>query len=180
MNVNKNVRPDLLDPIVEKKIMKVLNPPVEDYWAPAKTGLRGFYHNYIRPNVWLLVFIVIIILILYYRYRKVKADREKEQYEDLKTYNSHHVGGTNTLFGDYKQAAKKYSSPKYNRSKYNTNHKSKEYTDFLVDLYNANKEKLREPLQIQPQIQPRIQSQPQLAYPMYPYQGGTLISQGSR
>ena len=46
MNNNKYPKPNLLDPIMCEKIIKTLNPPPEDYWAPTKNSFQSFYQNF--------------------------------------------------------------------------------------------------------------------------------------
>jgi len=83
MNNNKHLKPNLLDPIVEKKIMKTLNPPKEDYWAPTKNGFKSVYDKFIRPNIGLVIFIIIIIFFLIYRFRSIKKKREITEVENI-------------------------------------------------------------------------------------------------
>ena len=46
MNANKKIKPNLLDPIIEKKIVKTLNPQEEDYWGPTKNVFQHFYQKH--------------------------------------------------------------------------------------------------------------------------------------
>lgn len=83
MNNVKQIKPNLVDPLLEKKIIKTLNPPKDNYWAPAKNGLYDFFHNWIRPNIWLVVIIIVLVLFLIYRYRIIKREREIKQLQEL-------------------------------------------------------------------------------------------------
>lgn len=164
MDITKHLKPNLVDPNIEESIIKKLKPPVEDYWAPTKSGLHKFYHNFIRPNIYLIIFIIIVLLLLYYRYRRVKADKEKEKLEDTdREFDKSINNDTNSK--------KNYHRQKNSKTSNSSKKQSIDDTELLLQLYNLNKENLREP--------PITKSN--FAYPMYPYhKGGTLISPGSR
>jgi hypothetical protein len=153
MNNYKHLKPNLLDPIIKKKIIKTLKLPVNDYWAPVKSGLKSFIENYIKPNIGLVVFIILIIIFLIYRYRTIKEEKKN-------TY------GTNAPPENKKQLHSDTNG-----------HETNEYTDLLLQLYNSQKENLREP----PIKQNRHIATTKFAYPMYPYaQGGTLAPSNGR
>lgn len=159
MNNNKRLKPNLLDPIIGQKIIKTLNPPVEDYWAPTKNNFVSFYHNYIKQNTSLIIMIVIIILFLIYRYRITKKERESLELEQ------NYLSTENTL--PPRQAQKTIPKEELN-----------EYTNMLLNFYNQQKETLREPSIETKQIQKGTGVK--LAYPMYPYSKGSLAPSGSR
>ena len=70
--------PNLVNPMVRKKIMDILAPPKEDYWEPTRNTLKIFFYKYIMPNIfWVFVFIIICIF-LYYRYRDTQKKKQKE------------------------------------------------------------------------------------------------------
>lgn len=154
MNNNKHLKPNLLDPIVEKKIIKTLKPIQPDYWAPAKNSARSFVDNFIKPNIPLLLFIMVIIIFLIYRYRITKKKREIEN--------------TSILYGNGYQPKKEINDT----------------TNTLIQLYNQQKDFLREPpindIDIKRMTPVRVDT-PKLAYPMYPYgKNGTLLPANSR
>lgn len=76
MNINKRLKPNLIDPIMEQKIIKTLKPP--DYWAPTKNVFNEFYKDYIRPNMVLIIIIIFICMLLFYRYWTIKNERINE------------------------------------------------------------------------------------------------------
>lgn len=163
MNTNKRLKPNLLDPIIEKKIIKTLKPPKEDYWAPTKNTFQSFYQNYIKPNIALVVLIILFIIFLLYRYRTIKKNREQKE-----TTNNNTNCNTNECY-------------KYVEKTKEPDPKVKEYAEALVSVYNQQKEALREPKI--GNFSSRMESapkQPKLAYPMYPYKGGSLIPNASR
>ena len=126
MNIRKYIRPNLLDPMLERRIIKTLNPAKPDYWAPTKNVAKNFFQNFVKQNIWLIIFIVIIILFLIYRYRVIKKNRE------LIVTNQPDI-------------------------------KSNNYSTMIMEAYNIQKERLREP---------KIEQNPpnnNFAYPMYPY-----------
>lgn len=118
--MNKQVKPNLVDPMLQKKIFKTLNPPVEDYWAPTKNSFQNFYKNFIRPNIFLIIFIIVLALLLYYRYRVVKTEREQRELQ--KVYDNNH-----------------------NDKNINAEDLVEKYQDVLLYLYNQQKETMREP-----------------------------------
>ncbi len=120
MNIKKNFRPNLIDPILEKRIIKTLNPPKPDYWAPTKNVANGFYQTYVKQNFGLIIFVVIIILFLIYRYRIIKKNRE---YNDWQKYYGYNV------------STEKIDPPK----------KNIEYSKIAIEAYNMQKEMMREP-----------------------------------
>lgn len=153
MNTNKRLKPNLLDPAIPQKIIKTLNPPKPDYWAPTKSTFQNIYQNYIRPNFGLIIVIIIICLLLLYRYRVIKGDRENKQ--ELKI----------------EQPKVIVSNPQID-----------EYTNTIINAYNQQKEILREPPIKYVKNQKLNQNVgPKFAYPMYPYgAGGSLIPNASR
>lgn len=89
MNEVKRIKPNLLDPVLQKKIINKLKPPVVDYWGPAKSGIRIFYEKYIKPNIGLFLFLLVIIFFFIYRYRSVKKERERKELENIIQTHSH-------------------------------------------------------------------------------------------
>ncbi|AGF85213.1 membrane protein [Moumouvirus goulette] len=142
--MNKQIKPNLVDPMLQKKIFKTLNPPVEDYWAPTKNSFQNFYKNFIRPNIFLIIFIIILALLLYYRYRVVKTEREERELQ--KIYNGNNNNGKDNKNIEVDDLVEKYQ-------------------DVLLYLYNQQKENMREP-KIKKQNLPE-----KFAYPVYPYKG---------
>jgi hypothetical protein len=163
MNNNKRLKPNLLDPIIEKKIIKTLKPPQEDYWAPTKSSFQSFYKNYIRSNMMLVIFIIIIIMFLIYRYRVTKRERETKQLEKIYE-NMYHT--ERSVIPEKQQAIQ---LPKNDVN---------EYTNLLLALYNQQKENLREPniKKFNDRMNPALNNGPKFAYPMYPYaEGGSFV-----
>ena len=83
----KQVKPKLLDSNFHKKIVDTLNPPKDDYWAPAKNSFNKIFNSYIKPNITIIVVIFLFLVFLLYRYRQIKLHKERiyiEQY--LKNY----------------------------------------------------------------------------------------------
>ena len=164
MNNNKHLKPNLIDPLIERKIIKTLKPQENDYWKPAKSGFKSFFEVYIKPNIALVVIIVIIIIFLIYRYRIIQKEREAREVEIA--YKKMYGIETSTNDQEKQQPNNKNNIQQKNAAEIN------EYTDLLLQLYNQQKEKLREP---------RIKNQAKFAYPMYPYaQGGSLAPSNSR
>jgi len=148
----KHLKPNLIDSTLRDKIIKTLNPPKEDYWAPTKTSVKSIFEKYIKPNYLFFLIILVLIFFLIYRYRIVKADREKAEME--KYYKS--IQDTNSL------------PPSSQVEQLDT-------ASILLHLYNLQKENMREPPLAKKDN--NLQTEPNFAYPMYPYtKGGTLAS----
>lgn len=120
MNHKQKIKPNLLDPLIEKKIMKTLVQPKDDYWEPAKITANTFYHDYIKKNVWVVIIIILLILFLIYRYRSVKKERE------IKRLNEQYTQSTQ-------------STPKEPDISYD------DYVELLMELYQQQKENMLEP-----------------------------------
>ncbi|AZL89263.1 hypothetical protein QKC54_gp0569 [Megavirus baoshan] len=145
--MNKPLKPNLVDPIFEKKIIKTLNPTVQDYWAPTKIGLRYLFQNFIRPNILLIIFLIIIALLLFYRYQVVKNNRETKKLEQMYPGKSNNNNNNNIdASADINSVDK--------------------YKDVLLYLYNQQKETMREP-----KTKKKHDITDNFAYPVYPYKG---------
>ncbi len=79
----KKIKPELIDPYMEKKIIKTLKPKNVDNWEPVKNAVKTFYHNYIRDNIGLCVIILLVIIFFIYRYRYVKKNKEMEMLQQI-------------------------------------------------------------------------------------------------
>ena len=185
MNNNKRLKPNLLDPIVRKRIVKTLNPPVEDYWAPTKNTAQTFFQKYIKPNVGLFIVIIIFILFLFYRYRMIKKNRETSEIEKLynqqnEHQNQHQNGHDNPADQAIVTVVHHNEPNKDNPPGKNQPDPKKEtddYTRLLMYLYEQQKDSMREPIHknYSSRMKPAKTIGPKFAYPMYPYaKGGTL------
>ena len=165
MNINKRLKPNLVDPIIGQKILKTLKPPKEDYWEPTRNVAKSFYNDYIKPNFGLIIFIIIIIILLIYRYRVIKSDRENKS-NTKQPANSAHQNNVR----------------QNNEQQKNTDQNLEDYSKLLIQYYNQQKENSREPKikNFNNRMQP-IQPGSKLAYPMYAYvPGGSLAPSGNR
>lgn len=161
---HKRLKPNLVDPILQQKLMKTLAPPKEDYWAPTKNIFQTTYQNYIKPNIWLIIFIIVLLLLLLYRYRAIQNSRYKNN-DDSQTTTQIVV-----------QPVQQVHQKKEIKNSIN------DYTNLVMSAYNQQKEDLREPPipKINRQFQPTKKNSG-FAYPMYPYtKGGSLVSSGQR
>jgi len=159
MNINKRLKPNLLDPKCRTKITRTLNPPREDYWKPTKNVFQMVYADYIKPNFYFFLFVGVFCVFLLYRYRIIQNQRLEEKF----------ILAQNT--------------------KTETNENILTYSDIALNIYNQQKEKSVEPrvktvannrINWAP-VKEREPTQPQFAYPMFPYaKGGTLVPPTSR
>lgn len=155
MNKNKRLKPNLLDPVIEKKIIKTLQIPKDNFWVPTKNSFVNCYNKYVKPNIYFIIFVAIVIIFLIYRYRVVKKKKDVRKMEQVHDTQIKKVAGQNDL-------------------------SKKDIDDniqTLLYIYNQQKENLREPT-IE-NARKKI-SNSKLAYPMYPYEGGTLAPSGNR
>lgn len=86
--MEKHFKPNLVDPFLEKKIIKTLKPVEYDYWAPTKSTANSFWNKYGKKYILLWILLLSIFLFLLYRYRSVKMDRKKNKINDNKTDNT--------------------------------------------------------------------------------------------
>jgi len=68
MNIDKHIKPKLVDPQIRQKIIKTIKPSKVNYWEPTKNVAQYFYEDYIRPNLFSVILIGIFVMILIYRY----------------------------------------------------------------------------------------------------------------
>ena len=194
MNNTKRIKPNLVDPIIEKKIIKTLAPPKEDYWAPTKNGFQTFYQTYIKPNMAFVIFILLVIVFLIYRYHTVKKDRKRQELENIMGSSQNNNQPINNVFVNNRAINTSVNNTlsQKNTSVQNQNSIPKkevdEYAKLLLSYYNQQKEISREPLpktnltrhDLNPNLSPHT-NKVNLAYPMYPYtSGGSLIPSGGR
>jgi hypothetical protein len=164
MNNSKRLKPNLLDPDIEKKIIRTLKPPKEDYWGPTKNMFQIFWFDYIVPNKYLVLFIIFIILVLIYRYQIIRKNRinpnQSSQQQQIQTPSC----STNSNIKNANDEA-----------------------DLLLYAYNKQKEASIEPQPIKQNMRSNHKSygyerkKSGFAYPMYPYvKGGSLAPSGKR
>jgi hypothetical protein len=168
--MNKHIKPNLLDPILSKKIIMTLNPPKEDYWEPAKNFSQILYQKYIRPNIMFIIFLLFVLLILFYRYRIVKTERDRKNLEGI--------------------IVAEQSTDNYNSSISSTlqpDSTNDGYAQIAMLLYNSQKDASTEPkIRMPPNTSNRIEyidknQSPGYVYPVYPhFPGGKFVSSKSK
>lgn len=84
MNVDKRIKPALVDPIIRQKIIKTIKPSKVNYWAPTKNTAEYFYEDYIRPNLFSVILIGIFVMILIYRYAMTQKDKLLREFNNDK------------------------------------------------------------------------------------------------
>lgn len=156
---NKCSKPKLVDPILGKKIIKALNPPKADYWEPTKSGLKDFFDNWIRPNIYIVIIIIFFLLFLLYRYRVVK--REKEIRELKKVYGSE-LGLEEDLSGSI--TGDDEYPVKLNKQQ------AEQLSNILMSIQQEHKIYSHEPKTYKKLLQK------EKSYPIYPEAGGSLHS----
>lgn len=178
MNYNKHIRPNLLDETLKHKIMKTLNPPKEDYWAPTKNIFQKFYQNFIKPNIYLVIFIIIVLILLLYRYRVTKYNRNKnETFSSLQNYEINYEINPEINQTDKTNQQINYLINQTCQPDQFDQPNVSEYSEAIMNIYQQQKEKLREAA-IKNKTKKNSSPNKQrlnFAYPMYPYvKGGTL------
>lgn len=111
MNNVKSMKPNLLNPIVEKKLKKTLLPTKENTWEPIKQFGYNIWRNFIRKNIVIIVIILLIVIFLVYRYRVVK--KRKEDQEFIGSNNSEQLKHTQMLLDYYKLQKELAREPKF-------------------------------------------------------------------
>lgn len=146
-----NLKPNLVDSLIKKRIIKTLKPVPQDYWAPTKTTFRSLFESIIKPNLFFIIFFIVILILLYYRYHDTKKKRKEES---LDTTNK--IVETDTFVEDFNiQCTDK---------KCVITPKIKNESNVLLSMYMKEKEKMREPYV--KNIEREISSKE--AYPTYP------------
>lgn len=79
-----HLKPKLLDPLLQRKIINTLNPQTNN-WILLKSASKDFYDNYIYKNMFLIILVLLLLLFLFYRYRITKLERTREMYYALYT-----------------------------------------------------------------------------------------------
>lgn len=179
MNINKHFKPNLLDPIVKKRIVKAMNPPKDDYWAPTKTTARSFYQNYIKSNIGFFIVLVIFILFLFYRYRIIRKNRVTSEIE--KTYKLQDDPNV-IIYNTEPKIEHEFNQPP-KKDIHISQKDMDEYAQLLMYLYEQQKDSLREPINknYSSRMKPAKPNGPKFAYPVYPYaNGGTLTPSGNK
>lgn len=149
----KHLKPNLMDPLIDQKIMKTLGNKKqisEDYWEPTRVGLFTFWEKYILPNIWIIIVILIVVIFLIYRYRSVKSEREeKEMLEKYNAFNAYNHSNYRGDYNYYHPHHPHYPNPRdlKNSKKDKDEEKSMvdQYTQMLLDLYEFQKEQILEP-----------------------------------
>jgi hypothetical protein len=115
-NIGKSmhIKPNLLDPIIGKKIIRTLMPPRDDYWAPVKSSLRTFYQKYIKTNILLVIIIVLIIFFLVYRYHVVKKRKEILELNGIYEYSNNIPEDSKMVLRWYNLQKEHLREPKFN------------------------------------------------------------------
>lgn len=106
----QKLKPNLVDPILNQKIVKTLKPNISDYWEPTKKGCNTVYQKYIKPNLKFIIILIILLIILLYRYRSIKNKRlykpKKMEYQN--NYSEY-------LIDNYKRQKDEYHEKKINK-----------------------------------------------------------------
>ena len=160
MNMNRRIKPNLIDPKITRKISRTINPPEKDYWGPTKSTAQAFYENYIKPNFYFFILVILFICFLIYRYRIVQDQRFESEYidmEQLPLEPAKPITYTDMLMDIYKTSKELSYEPKINTSKRTNRVEWAQGTNQNDNLNRYN------------------QFQPKFAYPIYPYKkGGSL------
>jgi hypothetical protein len=169
MNINRKLKPDLVDQKFTNKISRTLNQPKKDYWKPTKNFFQQIYADWIEPNFYFFAFALFILLLLLCRYRMIQTERLEEQMMEMSGYTSPKANINtesdesqlaNIVMGTYHKSKEMYVEPKINTNK---------YTDRVTWAGTGT----------MPATAPT--TMPALAYPMYPYsKGGALLPANSR
>jgi hypothetical protein len=157
MNINKRLKPNLVDSKFTDKITRTLTQPQRDYWKPAKNLLQRIYQDWIEPNFYFFVFLFAILLFLLCRYRMIQTERlEKE------------------IAGDF------YEAPKNSKDDVDLS----AFSDMFIKEYTRSKEQSIEPSGAythQGGMSNVSQKDQGYAYPIYPYsKGGKLVPASSK
>lgn len=78
-NINKRIRPSLVDPKITSKLVRTLKKPEGENWKPVKNLLQTFYADWIVPHWVFFACLGLFIIFLLYRYRTIQ--NQKMEYD---------------------------------------------------------------------------------------------------
>ena len=170
MNINKRLKPDLLDPKYKDKITRTLTKPQRDYWKPTKNFFQSIYENYIQPNIYFFILLIIIIILLLCRYRMIQNQRIEEAFrieQDVSVSQQVNSATMSDIAMDiYRRSKEDATEPRIKIEKNTSRVEWATPEKTFAQLQNAAAKK---PL-----------NKPQFAYPIYPYAKGTLLPPTAR
>lgn len=69
-------QPNLVDPLLKQDIIEKMDSKYATMWTPVRALWLKLWHDYLKPNMWIVILFIILILFLIHRYRSVKKKRE--------------------------------------------------------------------------------------------------------
>jgi len=75
MNINKRIRPALIDPKVTNKLVRTLRKPDGEQWKPVKNFLQSFYSDWVEPHSLFFICLALFVIFLLYRYRTIQNQK---------------------------------------------------------------------------------------------------------
>lgn len=112
----KQFEPNLIDPIVGKKIINSMKPIEEDYWGSARDMYNKIIDKIVKPNMVLIIIIILVVIYLIYRYRNIKHKNrisELNKNEDINKKNNDEY--TDLLKQLYKYEIERTTEPSIKR-----------------------------------------------------------------
>ena len=111
MNKFTSNRPNLLDPLVTKKIIRTLNSKSNGHFLPVKNTFTSIYTHIILPNIIGIVVIFIAIIVLLYRYR-ITSNKRTVDALSSNIYNQKQYDDTDLLIDIYTHQKEVSREPK--------------------------------------------------------------------
>lgn len=134
MNINKHIKPNLIDTKITNKISRTLNHPQKDYWKPTKNFLQKIYADWIEPNFYFFFFLFVIIILLLCRYRMIQNQRIELMMSDP-IYNENKINQNQDLSQNFVQ----------NTALNNNKSSDASPANILLNIYDKSKDLALEP-----------------------------------
>lgn len=186
MNINKRIRPALVDSKITSKLVRTLKKPEVEHWKPVKNLLQTIYSDWIEPHSYFFICLALFIIFLLYRYRTIQNQKiEEEMMKEMgvSSEKSDYDRYTEMVLAAYNQQEKQRIEPMVKILPKHADrirwHSDDSESESPAKRSKKRKDKL--PPAYQYIQQPANMPNSGFAYPMYPYvQGGTLLPAQSR
>lgn len=86
--MTSKIKPNLLDPKIEREISQSLGVVHVDYWNPIKRGTNYIYQKVIRKNLLFFIIFGAVVIFLIFRYFRVKKNKSKKSSDTEKIDNN--------------------------------------------------------------------------------------------
>lgn len=145
--------PKLVDSKIYKKVRKIVEKTNVPTWSDKmKEFFLNIYKNYIKPNMWFVIFLILLMIFLYYRYRyaqnqKLKEKKKNKKRKRLQKEQEYYQELINMYYSQQDEIRKLYKEMKYNNQmslSHSYTKKSPYSKDYFKNPKYLNREKTRD------------------------------------